>query len=50
LLQITELILDFIYLNYIQAKTCNADVEGILIGRINKSIDERVREKISKIK
>jgi len=33
-----------------QARSCNADVEAILIGRANKQTDDRIREKISKMK
>lgn len=39
-----------IYLNCLQAKTGNADVEGVMVAKAHKNIDERVKEKINKIK
>jgi hypothetical protein len=39
-----------ICLNCLQAKTGNADVEGLMMARNHKNIDERIKEKIIKIK
>lgn len=47
---ITEFLIDMICLNCLQTKTGNADVEGCMIARNHKSIDERIKEKISKLK
>ncbi len=39
-----------ICLNCLQTKTGNADVEGCIMARANKNIEERIKEKINKIK
>lgn len=49
-MSITELIIDMIGLNCHQAKTGSADVEGCMLARSLKPLEERIREKIAKIK
>jgi hypothetical protein len=44
------LVLDLIFCNCSQAKTGNADVEAVMIGRVTKGLEDRIREKIAKIK
>jgi len=39
-----------ICLNCLQTKTGTADVEGCMMARAHKGVEERIKEKISKLK